>query len=116
MKSTLEELKTYRNESVINRFIETWYLPFGEAEELFEETKKWLWLSAYSKQCTQEPIKLAISQSTKLIDEMWHTFILFTKDYQDFCEKYFGYYLHHYPTPKSTYAQTIAEYERSPEF
>jgi hypothetical protein len=28
---------------------------------------------------------------------MWHEFILFTKDYSDFCEKYFGEYMHHLP-------------------
>jgi hypothetical protein len=28
---------------------------------------------------------------------MWHCFILFTKDYADFCQKYFGYYIHHLP-------------------
>lgn len=31
------------------------------------------------------------------IDDMWHTFLLFTKDYADFCEKYFGEFIHHFP-------------------
>lgn len=115
MKSTIEALKSYQNDALIHRFLETWNLPWEEAQELFEETKKWLWLSAYSQERKGEAIELAISQSTKLIDEMWHTFILFSKDYHDFCEQYFGYYLHHYPTPKARYEQTITEYERSPE-
>lgn len=33
------------------------------------------------------------------IDEMWHTFILFTRDYADFCERHFGLFVHHAPTP-----------------
>lgn len=114
MKSTLEELKNYRNDAVVNRFLETWALPVAEAEDIFEETKKWLWLSAYNKERQEDSIKLAISQSLKLIDEMWHTFILFTKDYCNFCERYFGYYIHHWPTPRADYDQTIAEYEREP--
>ena len=31
------------------------------------------------------------------VDEIWHTFILFTHDYADFCEAVFGGYLHHKP-------------------
>jgi len=31
------------------------------------------------------------------IDEMWHTFILFTRDYAAFCEGHFGCFLHHVP-------------------
>jgi hypothetical protein len=115
MKTTLEELKLYKNENVVNRFLETWEMSFEEAEDIFGETMKWLWLIAYNKECEEKSIEIAISQSTKLIDEMWHTFILFTKDYFNFCEQYFGYYLHHYPTPKSHYDQTILQYERAPE-
>ncbi len=30
-----------------------------------------------------------------ILDEMWHTFILFTNDYADFCNQFFGHYIHH---------------------
>lgn len=33
----------------------------------------------------------------KEIDDMWDTFLLFTKDYMDFCNHYFGEYIHHHP-------------------
>jgi hypothetical protein len=33
-----------------------------------------------------------------VVDEFWHTFILFTRDYAAFCERHFGYFLHHTPT------------------
>ena len=115
MKSTLQELKQYRNDSVINRFLETWHLSSEEGEDIFLETMKWLWLSAYTKESSKGSIQLSISQSIKLIDEMWHTFILFTHDYCDFCEQYFGYYLHHGPTSRSEYDKIIEEYEQSPE-
>jgi hypothetical protein len=29
------------------------------------------------------------------VDEYWHQFILHTKEYMEFCQKYLGYYLHH---------------------
>jgi hypothetical protein len=31
------------------------------------------------------------------VDNMWHNFILYTKDYHEFCQRFFGEYLHHQP-------------------
>src|SRR5262249_52864847 len=31
------------------------------------------------------------------IDQMWHVFLLYTRDYKNFCETYFGEILHHQP-------------------
>jgi hypothetical protein len=31
------------------------------------------------------------------VDEVWHAFILFTKDYADFCRSVFGEFIHHVP-------------------
>jgi len=38
-----------------------------------------------------------MDEEMKEIDQMWHIFLLYTQDYMDFCEKYFGEYLHHLP-------------------
>ena len=32
-----------------------------------------------------------------MIDETWHVFVLFTKEYTDFCNEYCGGYVHHAP-------------------
>lgn len=45
------------------------------------------------------------------IDDMWHTFLLFTHEYTDFCHRYFGEYLHHVPTVKIEKPAT-EQYER----
>lgn len=31
------------------------------------------------------------------VDDLWHTFLLFTQDYQQFCGDMFGYFIHHHP-------------------
>lgn len=31
------------------------------------------------------------------VDEIWHTFILYTRNYAQFCEDILGFYLHHTP-------------------
>ncbi|MFA5960837.1 MAG: hypothetical protein WC785_10005 [Tatlockia sp.] len=37
------------------------------------------------------------SMVNKQIDSLWHQFILFTREYQDFCNCYFGKFIHHSP-------------------
>jgi hypothetical protein len=45
---------------------------------------------------------------SKIIDEAWHEFILNTKEYQIFCTKAFGKFLHHSPS-KAMSSQTKAQ-------
>lgn len=114
MQRSLADVLEYRNDDIVERFQETWDLPLGECQELFTDTLRWLWLSAAAQQ-QPEPVTLAISQSTKLIDEMWHTFVLFTKEYHEFCNTYFGHYIHHDPTTRAEYDRTIRAYEANSE-
>ena len=79
--------------------------------------KKWLWLSAdaiFNESEGEPRQELGISFSMTLLDEMWHTFILFTMDYQKFCKQYFGFYINHSPTTKAQKDQAKAEYEKDP--
>ena len=32
------------------------------------------------------------------VDEYWHTFLMFTKEYKSFCEEIAGFFIHHVPT------------------
>jgi hypothetical protein len=91
----LEVALEYRNDEVIYRFATTYRVAEEEAEEIFLDTKRWLWLAA-----TTKLPQLWMGPSIWIIDEMWHTFILFTADYAAFCERCFGRYLHHCPTPR----------------
>ena len=38
-----------------------------------------------------------VGMPSKVVDEAWHEFILFTKEYESFCNKAFGTFLHHTP-------------------
>lgn len=60
----------------------------GQTRECFEELKRFLVTKALY------PDKLFSPSS--LIDDAWHTFIIFTKDYFDFCDL-LGGYIHHRP-------------------
>jgi hypothetical protein len=38
-----------------------------------------------------------VSMPSQVVDDLWHEFILFTRDYRNFCRNAFGRYLHHTP-------------------
>lgn len=38
-----------------------------------------------------------VSMPSKVVDDLWHEFILFTKHYDEFCKKALGKFLHHTP-------------------
>ncbi len=40
---------------------------------------------------------LHISMPSKVVDELWHEFILYTRDYQQFCDAAFDTFFHHQP-------------------
>ena len=42
--------------------------------------------------------KRMVSMPSQAVDVAWHEFILFTRSYESFCKKAFGYFLHHTPT------------------
>ena len=91
---SLEKIKSYNNEDLICRFLDIYEIDEAEAINIFEETKKWLWL------CSNAKFDLIIDDSLIIIDEMWHNFILFTKEYDAFCKEYLEVYIHHQPTTK----------------
>lgn len=52
-----------------------------------------------------------MDEAMKSIDQMWHIFLLYTKDYMDFCEQYFGEYIHHLPDIVPTMEQDEVKFE-----
>lgn len=38
-----------------------------------------------------------VSMPSQIVDELWHEFILFTRDYEQFCKRAFGSFMHHTP-------------------
>lgn len=94
---SLEETLAYQNDVIVYNFIEKFDMPFAEANNLFIEVKRWLWLCAMNGGKTKN--KLYINQDLRILDQMWHVFILFTYDYKMFCLDYLGTFINHSPTP-----------------
>jgi hypothetical protein len=83
----------YRNPLVEKRLVDEYGLSPEEAAELFQDTLKFLALVGNG---------VRIAPPAK-IDLGWHNFILHTRDYAEFCEKCFGYFVHHEPGVGLTY-------------
>jgi hypothetical protein len=62
-----------------------------EGEDLFREVKRYLVLADLDKHKSWNMYSLRV-------DEAWHQFILFTRQYIEFCQRYFGRYLQHNPS------------------
>ena len=86
-------------------FIETYRFPeavqarFGAEQPDFDDAERGQVFEAlkdYFAICAADPAHRA-GMPSRIVDEAWHTFILFTREYSDFCEHAFGGYLHHAP-------------------
>lgn len=92
--AALGEVLAYEHPGVVKRYAKEQKVSPAEAGEVFRETLKWLYLCACG---IREEFGCAMTQEIGKLDEMWHTFVLFTIDYAEFCETYFGFFLHHVP-------------------
>ena len=54
-------------------------------------------LSDYFQLCRMAGKKHMVSMPSQVVDDAWHEFILFTRNYGSFCSKALGRFLHHIP-------------------
>src|SRR5688572_4999841 len=99
----LNTLLQYKNSAVIKRFQKKYPDFHNTAERIFLDMLRFLWLCQKHKEDTlkknpeSEGFHCEMHKEMIMIDEMWHTFILATKDYAQFCDDYFGTFIHHVP-------------------
>ena len=92
--ASLDEVMAYQNPGLVARLQRKLGLTEEQATALFEDTKRFLYL------CGLSPSGSGFSP-TPTIDEGWHNFILFTRDYGEFCRQFFGRFIHHVPKNKA---------------
>ena len=93
--ASLTEVLEYENDEVVRRFSRENRISLDDAQDIFLETKRWLWLCASSPGRAVNMVGEAF-----VIDAMWHVFLLFTHDYAEFCSRYFPEFVHHVPKPE----------------
>ncbi len=74
----------------------------GEAQVLFSEVKRFLLLVRTDRHVVWD-------MYSRRVDEVWHQFVLFTREYIDFCFRCFGSYVQHSPGVASRPSDAEAE-------
>lgn len=104
MTTSLEAILAFSHQGVINRYKREYPADADRAEQLFTDLMAFFWISK-----KHEEDRLNNPQSPELdfvfimdhemmeVDKMWHLFLLYTQDYAEFCQTYFGEFLHHLP-------------------
>jgi hypothetical protein len=80
-KRTLGDILAYSNPRVVDRYSKDYNTSDEQAVRCFDALKQFMYVCAAvpGYKVTSEPI-----------DGMWHTFLLFTKAYREFCDDYLG--------------------------
>lgn len=104
MLTPLDTLLSYQHPAVVRRFQKEYPHRAEQAEQLFTDLLLFFWISKKHAVDQQQSLEnddlnfiFIMDEEMLAIDLMWHIFLLYTKDYMDFCEQYFGEYLHHLP-------------------
>lgn len=80
-------------EPFVNRAVDIFGLKSEDVESAMREYRHFLYL-AYWNRRLEEPTMVV---PTVNADKIWHTHILFTRDYREMCDRVFGRYLDHHP-------------------
>lgn len=114
----LNHLLEYKNPRVIKRYQRDYPHQHEQAERLLSDLLKYFWLCkkhAIDKRNHPEEESLKfmsmMHHEMRDIDDMWHTFILHTQDYADFCHLYFDDFLHHVPHEEEDQPEILAGLE-----
>lgn len=105
----LADVLNYRNDLVVSRFRKRFKISQLDADTIFVELVRWLWYLASTKPTADNPEAHAIDAPLLIIDEMWHEFIIITRDYTKFCDDMFLSYIHHVPNSENVAIYTPVE-------
>ena len=99
----LKALELHDGSEVILKYARDYGITESESRLIFKETIKMLWLMAKHELETEKGVSSSVPEAFNVhkpmmpLDNMWHEFILFTREYHEFCHEHFGCYLHHVP-------------------
>jgi hypothetical protein len=99
--ASLAQVLAYRHPAVIRRYCKDHGDSPAVAEEIFREMLKWLYLGARCIADMEAAGGCVMTEEIEKLDWMWHTFLLFTHDSAAFCDRYFGFFLHHVPADEA---------------
>jgi hypothetical protein len=99
-KSTrIKQAMEFPMQNIIQRYCKDEGISIEVALQHEKELKRYLVVCAINR---------AGYEMTGPVDKLWHTFLLFTREYAQFCDTVAGYFIHH--VPKEEQAQKSGSY------
>ena len=97
----VQEVLSYEQPQLIRKLQDKEGFAEEEAKDLFQDTLRFLYICGTGN---------GGHVPSARIDLAWHYFVLFTKDYRNFCNRFFGRFIDHQPGHQAeTKAQTLQE-------
>jgi hypothetical protein len=97
MTPSLDEVLKYQNKNVLVHFCKhNSEYSLQSSQQVFQDLLAWMWLNQQRKMMGK---KTYLFGPLLIIDDLWHSFILHTRDYVQFSTTYFGEYFHHEVEP-----------------
>jgi hypothetical protein len=90
---------------VIDTAVEHYGLDRAAAESTLDGLLQWFSVIPFARR--GQPVQMVES-----IDKLWHSFILHTKLYREFCDRFFGRYLDHDPLDRNDLEMSKKQYAR----
>ena len=87
----IEKVMNYQMPDIIDRYRKDYKVSAKKAAQHEIELKRFLIIAA-------EDYPVPTDMFSTEVDNLWHTFLLFTHEYQNFCQEMFGQFQHHCPT------------------
>jgi hypothetical protein len=93
VKKRLQFIENYKFSPVLIKRVQAQhdYLSDADMKKVVEATRDYFYI------CSQADGKM-VAMPSEIVDVLWHEFLLFTREYQQFCKKGIGRFLHHTPT------------------
>ena len=94
----LADLLEYKNENIILRTMRDHpEIDRATAERAMRELMKWFFVKFRAEVEAPQNFRAFMYNETDTIDFAWHAFLLFSVDYRNFSNQYFGSFLEHTP-------------------
>lgn len=104
MLISINEIMQYKNTALFRRYEKDFPDNKLSADESFYHLVQFFWLCEkhridINNNPNDDSLKFICSMYHEMaeIDDMWHTFLMFTEEYENFCKRYFGRFIHHAP-------------------
>jgi hypothetical protein len=88
LSQPIEAILEWHDDEIVRRYCIDHNASAADGDVCFEAFKQFMIICGSSR---------SVKAPSEAVDDMWHTALLFTRGYRDFCGHYLGVFIHHQP-------------------